>query len=296
MTYFSDRELGERPRAQEEIGEGPWGGIRVLIETAIDDGSFGIDYPDGCPDGRGPTGTNRYTFDTAMRAEIPNLPEEPWRYGWHGVPEAVDILDMIEFCWRHVGEPSNATYHDFFGHFHLTYNRDMGRFKFREQVNLIFGRNGLAYTLTGEGNIERLAPPVLREELASVQFVTGEAELDHILASARRKFLSPRDDIRREALLGLWDAWERLKTTGEGADKKDRITSLLDDAAGSSYPKFRLRLESDAKELTDIGNNHQIRHTEIWQEKVERSEHIDYLFHRLFSMIQLVLKTKEIQG
>ena len=84
--------------------------------------------------------------------------------------------------------------------------------------------------------------------------------------------------------------------------KPDYI-SLLDDAAGSAFPRFRERLETafprfrerletESLELTSIGNNHQIRHAEVTQEKLENTEHIDYLFHRLFSMIQLILKTK----
>ena len=163
--------------------------------------------------------------------------------------------------------------------------------KYSEEVNRIFSRNGLAYTLTDEGIIERLSPPVLSELLASAEFATGDSELDHILESARRKYASPREEIRREALLELWDAWERLKTTGEGSNKNDQISSVLDDAAGSAYPKFRERLETDARELTSIGNRHQIRHAELSQEKVEKGEHIDYLFHRLFSMMYLILKT-----
>ena len=156
----------------------------------------------------------------------------------------------------------------------------------------MLGRNGLAYALSHEGQIQRLGPPVLREELRSAVFSSGEWELDQILESARRKYSNPRAEIRREALLELSDAWERLKTTGQGTNKADQITSLLDDAAGLTYPKFRERLETDAKELTSIGNNHQIRHSELTQEKVESSAHIDYLFHRLFSMIQLILKTR----
>ena len=167
----------------------------------------------------------------------------------------------------------------------------MGRRNFTEDVNRIFARNGLAYTLTSEGRVERPGPPVLREELASTEFVTGNSELDRLLESARRKFLSPNEEIRREALLELWDAWERLKTTGVGPNKKDQITSLLDDAAGSALPKFRARLETEALELTSIGNSHQIRHTEVTQEKIENGEHIDYVFHRLFSMIHLILNT-----
>ena len=38
----------------------------------------------------------------------------------------------------------------------------------QKTINRIFRRNGLAYELTAQGRIERLAPPVLREELASV--------------------------------------------------------------------------------------------------------------------------------
>ena len=292
MTYYSDRVLGERPRTNEEIGESVWEGLKALISIRIEDGSFGVDYPDSCPDGSGPFGTNRHTFEVVMRAEIPSLPENLFNYKLDGPPETVEILDVLEFCWRHVGEPVTGSYHSFFQHFHLSFNRDSGQNKYSEEVNRILSRNGLAYTLTDVGIIERLSPPVLSEELVSAQFVTGDSELDYILESARRKFLNPREDIRREALLELWDAWERLKTTGQGADKKEQITALLNDAAGMVYPKFRQLLEKEALELTSIGNNHQIRHTEVSQEKVEKSEHIDYLFHRLFSIIQLILKTK----
>jgi hypothetical protein len=50
---------------------------------------------------------------------------------------------------------------------------------------------------------------VLREELASAQFRTGEEELDRLLEKARKKFLNPDVSTRREALEVLWDAWER---------------------------------------------------------------------------------------
>ena len=292
MTYFSDRELGERPRIQEVIESDVWTALEFMIQKRIDDGSFGIDYPSACPDGRGPCGTNQIAFHAVMHAEVPNFPEEVWKGTWGYSPNTIDILDVLEFCCRHVGEPSQGTFHSFFQHYHLSFDREAGRQRFSEEVSRLFNRNGLVYKLTDEGNIERIVAPVLNEELTSAQFATGDSELDNILESARRKFLNPREEIRREALLELWDAWERLKTTGVGADKKDQITSLLDDAAGSTFPNFRERLEKEALELTSIGNNHQIRHTEVTQEKVEKSQHIDYLFHRLFSMIQLILKTK----
>ena len=292
MTYFSDRELGERPRTAEEIGESVWKGLSALIGSRVEDGSLGVDYPLTCPDGLGPVGTNRGAFEAVMRAEIPSLPTNLFGYYLDGPPKTTEILDLIEFCWRHIGDPIEGSYHSFFQHSHLSFDRELGRHKFSEAINRILNRNGLAYTLSGEGQILRLEPPALREELTSSVFHSRDWELDQIMESARRKFSSPRAEIRREALLELWDAWERLKTTGQGANKGDQISSLLDDAAGLAYPKFRERLELDARELTSMGNNHQIRHSEVTQEKVDNSEHIDYLFHRLFSMIQLILKTK----
>jgi hypothetical protein len=73
MSYFSDRETGERARDRDALDEGVWGGLRAIIQSRVDDGSFGASYPDMCPDGRGPVGTNESAFWEVMRSEIPNL-------------------------------------------------------------------------------------------------------------------------------------------------------------------------------------------------------------------------------
>jgi hypothetical protein len=110
-----------------------------------------------------------------------------------------------------------------------------------------------------------------------------------MLETARRKFLDPDEAIRREALEALWDAWERLKTLG-GQDKKTQAAAMLEAAAGRSSPKLRQALDTEARQLTIIGNSLQIRHSETGQERIARSEQVDYLFHRLFSLIQVILR------
>ena len=290
MTYFSERENGERPRDNEDIDEGAWGGIQALIFSRIEDGSFGASYPATCEDGHGPIGSDEDTFWKAMRAEIPTLEQRPWYEPVKEPPRTIDILDMVEFCWRRVGKPVRIGCHSYFSHNHLQFDIEAGQDEFRDNVNLIFRRNCLAYELTEQGYIERLAAPVLREELAAVQFDTGEAELDRLLETARRKFLDPNEAMRREALEVLWDAWERLKTIDSGADKKAQIASLLDGTAGSSSPQFRKVLEQEATELTWIGNHLQIRHSEVSQERLAEGKHVDYLFHRLLSLIQAILR------
>jgi hypothetical protein len=73
-----------------------------------------------------------------------------------------------------------------------------------------------------------------------------------------------------------------------GGDKKVKVTALLDKTTKGT--RLRAFLETEAKELTAIGNSMRIRHSEATQEKVEKSEEVDYLFHRAFSFIRLILR------
>lgn len=294
MSYFSERDEGEQPRNREQIGGSAWGGFQALIRARVEDGSFGASYPESCRDGRGPIGTNENSFWQAMQAEIPRLSERPWYPSIDGgLPNTLDMLDLLEFCWRCIGKPVRRDYHNHFGHYHLAYDVEAGRAEFVEAVNRILRRNALAYELTAAGQIERLAPPVLRESLVSSHYRTPDAELNRMLATARRKFLSADEAVRREALEALWDAWERIKTLGPGADKKTQASAMLDRSSGPSSPKFRDALEQEAHELTRIGNGLQIRHTEITQERLSQSEHVDYLFQRLFGLILLLLRKSD---
>ena len=153
-------------------------------------------------------------------------------------PDTLVVLDFIQFCYAHVAKPVLGGYHSFFQHHHLSFDVDAGKTDFREKVNRIFSRNGIAYELGEDGNIIRLAPPGLREELASADFQTGDNIVDQMMMEARRKFLNPDQAVRKEAVERLWDAWERLKSIDDPSDKKKSITQLLDNA--SVEPSFRV--------------------------------------------------------
>jgi len=131
----------------------------------------------------------------------------------------------------------------------------------------------------------------LSNELRQADFRTGDAELDKLLESARQKFMAPSEDEHRDALEKLWDAWERLKTV-DVSDKKSGTQKMLDEAADSNQSKFRALLEQEAMSLTKAGNSLFIRHSETVQERLRTSEHVDYMFHRMFALIHLILKTK----
>jgi hypothetical protein len=80
-----------------------------------------------------------------------------------------------------------------------------------------------------------------------------------------------------------------LKTLESGRDKRESAGRLLDKAAND--PTLLAKLEEEATALTNIGNTFMIRHAEIDKVPITDSAHIDYLFHRMFSMIRLLLKT-----
>lgn len=282
--YFSERTNGPLPRTQEIINQVVWNGIAALIQSLVADGSFGALFPDVCPDGSDVIGTNLNAWRSVLLAEHPEI---KWPFSTDDVPTTLAILDLVEFTHGHIGKPVQGSYHGFFRHYHLSYDLGAGRSEFSQRINRLFARNGLAYDLGLDGKVIRLAPAVLREALQTAAFQTGDPTLDEMLESARFKFLNPDPRVRREALEKLWDAWERIKTIESGADKKAQVKNLLDKAA--LEPNFRALLEAEATALTAIGNNFLIRHSETNRTQITSEAHVDYLFHRLFSLIGMLL-------
>ncbi|WP_038214431.1 AbiJ-NTD4 domain-containing protein [Xenophilus azovorans] len=295
--YFSDRELGPRARTEQEISPVAWAGIVALASSLANSGAFGASFPERCPDGQAICGNELSDLKSAIEAELDGLSwppqtehvveegftstREPW------APTTLMALDFVEFVWRKVALPVVGRHHDYFQHHHLTFDIEAGRASFRADVNRILARNGLAYELGEDGQIRRVLPAVLGETLARTYFRTGERTLDVMLEESRTKFSDPDPLIRREALERLFDAWERIKSLAD-ANKAKSVQQILDRSA--SEPAFREALEKEARELTQIGNSHLLRHHEVSQTPVIDVEHVDYLYHRLFAMVELVIR------
>ena len=230
----------------------------------------------------------RFLIADSFQQSLQSLHNIDWPLSTYDVPDTLDILDLIQFCHKHVAKRIEE-YNGF--KFDISYDIAAGRDEFREEINLIFYRNGLVYELQEDGSIIRIGPPILRETLIQRQFDTNDSELDQMLEEASRKALDPNPQTRREAVERLWHSWERLKTIENPIDKKKSITKLLDQAA--SEPTFRNVLETEANELTKIGNNFQIRHYEISKPKIEHHHQSEYLFYRLLNLIWLLLRMKQ---
>lgn len=296
--YFSDRELGPKPRTEQDMTPVAWAGIVALVGSLADGGAFGASFPERCPDGQGVCGNEIGRLKQVIESEIHGL---TWplqteievhegytllRRAW--CPATLVSLDFVEFVWRNVAQPTNVgKFHDYHRHFHLEFDVDSGRAAFAQNVNRIFARNSLAYELGYDGRIRRILPAVLGEALSRTYFNTTDRILDVMLEESRQKFSSPDPLIRREGLERLIDSWERIKTLAD-ADKAVSIKRILD--ASATEPAFRELLESESRELTRIGNSHLLRHHERNQTPVIDAQHVDYLFHRLFALVELVIR------
>jgi len=123
---------------------------------------------------------------------------------------------------------------------------------------------------------------------------TGDETLDALLLTACTKFKDPALQSRREATEKLWDGWERLKSLDISVNKKASVEALL--ACASEALPFRQCLETEAKELTAIGNHFHIRHFETDRHPLKQQEQVDYLFHRMFAFLQLLLVARGQKG
>ena len=285
---FTERHGMTQPRVKEGLDRSAAIGLLEIIKARIDEDWFGDSFPTECQDGGHNIGCNTSRLKNTLA-----LYKVIWPDDWpHGAPDP-HIFDLIEFSYEHVALPKAYDFHSFFSHDHFSYDQEAGRTKFTEDVNRAFERQGLAYQLV-QGEVTRIAPTGLQEALAIALFKTGDDELDKLLETARAKFLNRSLDVRKEGLEKLWDAWERLKTLEPGSDKKAQATALLDKAA--TEPVLRERLELEAKGLNFIGNNLMIRHTEVGKPPIAESAQVDYLYHRMFSIIRLLLKSSARGG
>ena len=291
MAYFSQRELGPTPRTKEDLMPGAWLRIVQSIWARMADGSFGREFPKECDWCRATAGTDLDLMSAALKRDLVYL---AWPADAEQIPHLYDALDLVEFCHRTVSKQSEGTGYCNKIVRHLAFDDEEGKREFRTVINGIFAREGLAFHLDENGEVSRVGPLVLSDALASSVFKSGDRELDRLLEVARQKFVSHDAKVRRESLEKLWDAWERLKSIENPNNKKDSTTKLLDRAC--IEPRFRDVLEVEARMLTNIGNDFMIRHTEVNKVLIANEEQVDYLFHKMFAMIRLLLRSTNRGG
>jgi hypothetical protein len=307
MDYFTDRELGKKAPKINDIDISVWNGIVAIFDSFISDNSFSKEFPEQCPDGQGICSCNTTLLYDKLkslipRAEIPIRRKEKLTKSYNDcetdaseVENTVDTfstLDILEFGFKHLYDPSTiGNLHEYFNHYHWTFlDTGKSKQKFKDEINTLFERNGVAFLLNKEGKVIRIIPEEF-QQIINRKFQTEDATLNQLLTEATHFILIPKINNRIRAIEKLWDAFERAKTF-YSTNKKDSTTQLINLVAnGNALLEEYLKAESAT--LTEIGNKFQIRHFETDRQSLTDSSHIDYLFFRMFSLIDLFIKELE---
>lgn len=281
--YFSDSESGHRAPVLDELPAEAWTGISATFHRFLELDFFGAEFPEQCDDGKGICGTSRAGVLALLRSHLPELGDWPRE---HRPPSTLTAMDLVEFGWRHVQQPTVRTHHSYFDHDHYSFDQPAGRRRWRSEINTILDRNGVALRLEPDGRVTRIGTTASQVLTHSPVPGTGDSQLDGKITTALRKYHDPDIRVRREALEALWDALERVKTILPG-DKKRSATTLVQ-LVTTDEPARQVLAEEFAA-LTTIGNRYQIRHHETDRHPVDGAI-IDLLFARALALIETAVR------
>ena len=295
---YSDRLHGPKPRSETSLSKAVEVALQNLVLSYKDRDFFGVDFPETCPDNNRPIGTNFEQLDQACIGLVPELND--WRTQIRNnysqdiaVPQEA-ILDGLEWYARHVGEPQNLDFHDFFSHHHKAWDKVAGSMKFRHDINEIFARNGIAFEMNHDGLIVRLVEGPAANQLRSTQFDSGDPKTNELLELAKKRFFDRDHDAGQRSIEALWDAFERVKTHIDSSNKKSSANLLIIQVGTSDQENALLKDEMLA--LTKIGNDWRIRHHELDKHEMGAERDLrDYLFLRMFSLLQRIVPKRHVQ-
>lgn len=307
MAYFSDQEKGGKDRVSEEITVPVWNGIVAVFEKYKAANWFSGSFPKNCRDGQGISGFDQAAFEDMLKSEVPEIDVPISRKSetvevdvgeWETETvkvelDAYPILDFLQFCVSHIQKPIRGDFHEFFKHYHLTFEEGSAeKEEFVSAVNRIFERNGIVFKLSADGTINRDIPSEFQPIINKV-YNTSDGRLNELMSQALSKFGLPKMEDRVAALEKIWDAFERAKTY-YGAKKNVSADKVLE-LASDEIPEFKQILDEEAAKLTSIGNAFQIRHFEADKVELKNNNQVDYLFYRMASLIHLLLTALETE-
>lgn len=115
--------------------------------------------------------------------------------------------------------------------------------------------------------------------------ISSDQELNSLIKEAKDRFCNPKD--KQIAVEKLWDAYERLKTY-YGENKKKSADKLLKTVSEDLDSEI---FKSEFTALTKIGNDFRIRHHETGKKEIKKTKHLNYLFFRMLSLLDLCLSS-----
>ncbi len=303
MAYYTERHGMRRPVAKTyDISIEKYALLLHCCEKYYN--NLAWKYPAQCPDGQGCCGIDHEQFRLDLRYEIPTLYRD--NADCIAVPtihhnifdgdsqdeyDQYALLDLIEFLAENVHDVVVGSFHSYWGHHHLTCQNSRNVCaEFRDEINGIFQKTGLLYSLNTDLQVERIVEnspltPAVEAAVATV----AEVGTRDLLREAILLHRSPYPADIRDATEKIWDAFERLKTYYTTMNKRDSSNKIINDMAAGQASYVTL-FEDEFKALTKIGNDYRIRHHETDKVEISNIRYYDYFFNRCLSLIALAIQ------
>lgn len=293
---YSDRTCPNNSSASVDvISVVAWNGIKALLITLIEKGNLAKEFPQY--EDSFVVGVDVRKLNARINSILKNI-DDVYSFTFVNVFDegntiqfTNDVLDLIEFVYQYIVDVEQDIYleRQRINAFKFL-NTDYSQNKFRVDVNQIFSRNHIAYVLGADGYVRRKVDEVSSSLLSEV--VSSEHTIETFMNEAKTKFLNPDLNERKLGLERLWDAFERIKTKYENSalsiDKRASVEKLIKDVT-TICPNMFNTINAEANELTSIGNNYRIRHSEMNKIEINDSKLIDYLFFRMYSLMNLLI-------
>lgn len=121
--------------------------------------------------------------------------------------------------------------------------------------------------------------------------IPKEHTLRDLLLEAENNYKKQDIYSVQRALEKVWDAFERIKTYYT-SNKRDSLSKILQKISNGDA-NLENRLNTEFKELTDVGNNYQIRHFETNKLPITDIRMKEYWYTRCLALINLVIRFVE---
>lgn len=186
-----------------------------------------------------------------------------------------DLFDIIEFLYDHISKPIDGTYHkwnDCGWHYH-TFDKQVGKKEFREEINSIIADYGKGYELSDDGEI----------------LLNGEVGLDTLFQADIPSNDNENIVVRVQVAI---NKFRRYKATIE--DRRDAIRDLAD-VLEFIRPKLKEAIsKADENDLFNLANNFGIRHhNEKQKTDYEQAIWYSWMFYFYLSTIHAVFRLIE---
>ena len=258
----------------------------VMLERLAQTDYFAQAAPESCPDG------HPYYWDSSVVRSrlVEHLGPVKWPLTEDDVASLNDttISNYVEGLFQIVSKPTDSWYHDHCGSSHpKTFDSYQGRYDYTVKVNALFDRFDTGLRLQN-GKIKSAGSQVLAPRLADTLPTGGDDHLARLLASALAKYKHPSPAQRWEALCALVDAYDRIKTVLEPADKKRSVGLLIKEMA--VHDGMAEHLDGMFRALTSLSNDLTIRHHEVGKVEItDDVEVIDFLFYSYYNVVRFAL-------